>query len=427
MFAARRHVALALCVFALCVAGCRKKTPAAASFRLDNGLRVELLATPNGERAALALLFDVGADNDPPGRSGMAHLVEHLFSTSGVGGKPARTVKQRGQEVGHDFHAITGPDYTLYAMEVPAGRIMEEMDDAALRMSRLAPNENDLVRERARLLDDIATAQDRDATSAARIRAAEAVRPSRAGGMREGVSAEVEAITLDEAEAFRRAHYGGATAQLVVAGHFDVEEATKRIKAAFASAPGGKVVEPRQPNGAKVAGTLVMGDAPSALAVAVPAPAPRDPLYPAFLALALRVTEPPAPARAWKADFAPLARPDVLFVQSPIAPGEPAEPAAARVRSDVDAIVGGPPTGDESDRVLARFGGLLGMTPVTAEACAARPFEAAFAAGRRAQLGLDGNALAQATRAITPEQLAAAAKLFGAGNSAAVIAGGKVP
>src|SRR5439155_6809686 len=88
--------------------------------------------------------------------------------------------------------------------------------------------------------------------------------------------------------------------------------------------------------------------------------------------LAARVTDADAAsgARTWKADFAPLARPDVLFVQSPIAPGQPAEPAAARVRSEVDAIVAGPATGDESDRVLARFGGALGMTPTTAASCA---------------------------------------------------------
>ncbi|HMF43005.1 MAG TPA: insulinase family protein [Polyangia bacterium] len=390
-------------------------------------MRVELLATPGGDKAALALLFDVGADHDPAGRSGMAHLVEHLFSTAGVGEKSARTIKQLQEQVGHGFHAITGSDYTLYAMEVPAGRIMEEMDDAALRMSRLTPKESDLTRERARLLDEIATAQERDAPAAAMLRAAEAVRPSRAGGMREGVAAEVGAITLDEAEAFRRAHYGGATARLIVAGRFDLEEATKRIKAAFAGVPGGKVAEPRPAAGSKVTGTLVMGDAPSALAVAVPAPATRDPLYAAFLALAARVLDPPAGTRTWKADFAPLARPEVLFVQSQIAPGEPAEPAAARVRTEVDAVVGGPATGDESDRVLARFGSTLGMTPTSAEACAAQPFECAFAAGRRAQLGVDGSALAQAVRSITPEQLAAAAKLFGASNSAAVIAGGKAP
>ena len=56
----------------------------------------------------------------------------------------------------------------------------------------------------------------------------------------------------------------------------------------------------------------------------------------------------------------------------------------------------------------------------------AAPFEAAFAVRRRAQLGVDGGALGQAARSITPEQLAAAAKLFDTQNSAAIVTGGKI-
>jgi zinc protease len=424
---APRYLALAACAFELCAVGCRKKSPTAASFRLDNGLRVELLATAQGDKAALTLLFDVGADHDPIGRSGMAHLVEHLFSTAGAAGKPARTIEQLVAQYGRDFHASTAPDYTVYGVEVPAGRIMDEIDDAASRMSHLAPKENDLARERKRLLGEIAALQEGDAISAAMTRAAECVRPTRGGGLRGGVAPEVEQITLAEVEAFRQAHYGGATARLIVAGHFDVEEATKRIKAAFAGPPGGKVPEPRPPAASKVTGTLVMGDAPSAVALAVPVPAPRDPIYPAFLALALRVTAPGNPARAWRADFAPLARPDVLFVTEAVPPGQQGEAVAGRMRTALNAIVTTPAALDEPARVLEAFGGALGMTPLSADACAAAPFDAAFAAGRRAQLGIDGQALAQAARAIAPEQLAAAAKQFDGNNSAAVITGRKAP
>jgi zinc protease len=108
-----RHLGLVLCALALCSVGCRKKPPTSASFRLDNGLHVELLATSRGDKAALALLFDVGADHDPSGRSGMAHLVEHLFSTAGAAGKPARTIDQLAAQYGRDFHASTAADHTV--------------------------------------------------------------------------------------------------------------------------------------------------------------------------------------------------------------------------------------------------------------------------------------------------------------------------
>src|SRR5262245_41015194 len=95
MAAAPLRALIVASLIALCGTGtgCQKK-PAEAHFRLDNGLRVDLYATSRGDNAAYALLFDVGADHDPAGRSGMAHLVEHLFSTAGRGGKPARTVEQ---------------------------------------------------------------------------------------------------------------------------------------------------------------------------------------------------------------------------------------------------------------------------------------------------------------------------------------------
>jgi zinc protease len=429
MFAAVRRrtgrVSLLLCTVALLCGGCRKK-PTEAHFRLENGLRVDLLGASKGDKAAMALLFDVGADNDPPGRSGMAHLVERLFATSGRSGQRSRTIDQMRAQYGNDWHADTGADYTVYAVEVAGGKLMDELDDAALRMSSLWPTDADLNRERGRLLGDLATMQEHDAASAAMLRAAESLHPTRGNGLRGGVPAEIEALTLDELEAFRKAHYGGATARLVVAGNFDVGDVTKRIQSSFAKVPSGKAAPARSPSGAKVTGTLVMGDAPSAVALAVPVPEPKDPIYPALLVLAARIADSTGGGRSWKSDFAPLARPDTLFVTSAVPAGQPAEPFAAQMRADVNKVVGAPLGGDEAEHAVARFGAALGMTPATADTIAADPFQTAFAAGRRAQLGIDGAALAAGVAGVTPQQLGAAAKLFDDKSSAAVIAGGKI-
>jgi hypothetical protein len=227
----------------------------------------------------------------------------------------------------------------------------------------------------------------------------------------------METVTLAEVEAFRTAHYGGATARLVVAGPFDAQDVEKRIRAAFGDAPAAKAPEARPPGASRVTGTLVMGDAPSAVALAVPVPAPNDPLYAPFLVLAARIGP--------KGDFAPLVRPDLLFVTGPLPNPQQAEADAARMRAEVSATVGAPLGADEAARALATYGGALGAQPLGADAIAAAPFEAALAAGRRAQLAVDGKALAAAAGAVTQEQLAAAAKLFDAKSSAAVIAGGK--
>ncbi len=426
MLGAARFVSI-VCLFALCVAaGCRKK-PNEAHFRLDNGLRVDLLGTSSGDKVALVVLFDIGADHDPAGRSGTAHLVEHLFATSGGAEKQARPIEKATERYGQGFHTRTGTDYTLYGVEVSPDRILEEIDDASFRMSRLEPTQADLDRERRRLLDEIATARQRDPVVAAMTRAAESLRPTRGGGLRGGVPAEIEKLTLSEVEAFRRAHYGAPTARLIIAGHFDVEAIAKQVKASFAIAPAGKMPPAREPAASRVTGTMVMGDAPNAVALAVPIPEPKDPLYLPFLVLAERVVGPGDGKRAWKGDFAPLACPDTLLIAAPIPPGQAAqaEAFAAHMRTEVTAAVTAPPAGDEGERALEKYGGLLGLGPPRADAIAAAPFEAAFAAGRRAQLAIDGAALAQAAKSITPEQLTAAAKLFDTQNSTAVVTGGK--
>src|SRR5215831_3769479 len=246
-----RSVSLWLCLIALLADGCRRK-PTEGHVRLDNGLRVDLYATPKGDKAAFALLFDVGSDEDPAGRSGLARLVERLFATSARPGKAARPAEQMKAQTGATFHTATGNDYTLYAVEVPSGELMDELDDAALRLSSLMLADADLERERARLLAELAVAQEHDPISVAMLRAAESVRPTPGNGLRGGVPSEIAALTLDELDSFRKAHYGGATAHLVVAGHFDVAEATKRIQAGFAKAPTAKAAPARAPSGASV-------------------------------------------------------------------------------------------------------------------------------------------------------------------------------
>ena len=399
-----RRLSLVLCVFAL-VAGCRKKGPE-TEFKLDDGLRVELAPSPDGDEVALVVVFDVGADHDPAGRSGMAHLIERLFATMGREGKPNRTVQTR-----------TGPDFTDYGLAVPTARLNDELDDTALRMSTLAPTEGDLARERQRLLEQVATMQEKDPLMAAMNKASESLRPSAGGGIRGGVAAEIQAMTFAEIEAFRRAHYGAATARLVIAGRFDLAEISKRVRSAFSAVPAGKSPQARPPAGSRVTGTLVMGDLPSAVALAVPVPDPKDPVYPAFVVLATRLAM--TGGYTWKANFAPLARPDILLVTSPVPRDQPPEVFAEKMRADVMGIVKAPLAPDEPARAVNKFGGVLGLRP------AATPLETAFALGRRAQLGFDAKSMQHGIETVTQDQIAAAAKSFDAKSSAAVIAGGK--
>ncbi|MDQ3036826.1 MAG: hypothetical protein M3Y87_30815, partial [Myxococcota bacterium] len=138
------------------------ETLAAQSFRLPSGLEVELVTGPCGERAAVVVLFEVGADHDPPGRSGMAHVVERLLATPGA----------PGQVEG-------GRDSTQYSVVTERDRLLAELDAIAARLARLETSEEELARARAEVLEDGASRHGGDATRTATSYAAESVRPTR--------------------------------------------------------------------------------------------------------------------------------------------------------------------------------------------------------------------------------------------------------
>jgi zinc protease len=398
--------------------GAERRTDAAArptetladqSFRLQNGLQVELVAGPCSDSASLVVLVNVGIDHDPPGRSGLAHLAERVLS-SVAKGQTAPVVE-------------TGRDYTVYSVVVDGDRLLDELNEVAARMSR-KPTEADLERSRAQVLGNLSKLQGADAALTAMSYAEEAVQPTRGNGKRRGIASEVEAITLAELQAFWQAHFKPGNARIVVAGRFDTKKAHARIETAFAPLPTGTPPIARKAANGTVKGTLVIGDAPTAIAMAVPAPAMSSPLYPPFLVLATRLIIESSQAGSWKASYDPIKRPELLFVTSPVGKTERPEPAAARLRSQVTTILVRPLTPDDIEGAQKLFRLLLEPKLLDPAVCAKHPRAFAIARARRAQL--EAAPLTRALDKINNKQLEEASKLFDPKRIAVVIAGGSI-
>ena len=390
-------------------------TLAARPFKLANGLQVELVEGPCGESAALAVLVQVGIDHDPAGRSGMARLAGRILATSAASGRAARSVE-------------TGSDFTLYSVTVAGDHLAEELSDVAAWMSQAGPTEADLTRERARLLEELGKLAGNDAAATAVSLAEEAVVPTRGNGKRQGIAAEVEAITLPELQAFWQAHFKPGNARVTVAGRFDGAKTRAHVEAAFGAVPAGTPPVSREPGDTTVKGTLVMGEKPSAVAVAVPAPAMSDPLFAPFLVLAARLMEKGAAGRTWEARYDPIGRPELLFITGPVGQAEQPEPAAGRMRAEAAEILGRPVAAEDVARAQEAFRLLVEPELSSPKLCAKDARAFAIARARRAQMALDAAPIARALDAgdVTKEQLEEAAKLFGVKRTAAVIAGGAI-
>ncbi len=396
-------------------AGCRS-APVSESFSLANGMKVELLRA-NTSDTAVILLFDVGSDHDPEGRSGLGHLTEHVFVTAATPGTEARPVETIASLYPRGWNAQTGADYTVIATVVAATDAEAEIERAAKRMSDLRITEEDLARERPRVLQEVANmfgASGMSALGAMNV-AAEAAHPSPGRGRRGGVPEEVARITRDELEAHWSSFYRPPNARLLVAGKVDPKSARATIEKAFASIPKGSAPVRRAATEAGAAPAVtVTGTSPRSIAIAVRAPSPADADYPAFLALVARLVE----ARPRGVVFAPVDKPELLFLTGEIASGETPEAAVARVRRETQTVLSTPFSIADSKRAKATWGFLLG--PPTRVGISANPYGVAFAAGRRVQLGLDYAKISEGWRALDDASLRRAAKAFDDGPAAVV-------
>lgn len=387
------------------------ETLAEQSFELQNGLKVDLVSGNCSDSAALVVILKTGIDHDPPGRSGMAHLVERLLTTSNK--TTERSVR-------------AGTDYLLYSVGAAGDKLGDEIDTVAAWMSKSPPSDADFTRERLNVLQDIGKLQGDDAARTALSMAEESLQPTRGEGKRRGIVANVEAITYAELLSYWEAHIKPGNARIVVTGRFDPAAIRARIESAFLSIAAGTAPALRDPATSSVRGTLVMGNAPTAVAIAVPAPAMTDPNYASFLVLATRLMEKPAEPRTWEATYDPILRPEILSITGPVGPAEQPEPSAARMRKEVNALLAKPFDPADLAKTRETFQTFFEFHSVDPGICSKDPRGLAIARARGTQMGLDIAPIAKALVGTSKETLDEAAKAFDTQHSAAVIAGGSM-
>ncbi|MEM6769071.1 MAG: pitrilysin family protein [Bacteroidota bacterium] len=104
------------------------------TYTLSNGLTVVLHHDPKRTVAVVNVLYKVGSRNDPPGRTGFAHLFEHLMF---AGSEQVANFDDALQLAGGENNAVTGSDSTLYYDIVPAQNVETALWLEADRMRKL--------------------------------------------------------------------------------------------------------------------------------------------------------------------------------------------------------------------------------------------------------------------------------------------------
>ncbi|MEO6216155.1 MAG: pitrilysin family protein [Sphingomonas sp.] len=220
-----------------------KDAPASAAVKpidftertLANGLRVYAIRDTGTSNVSVQVWYDVGSKDDPAGRSGFAHMFEHLMFKA-TRNLASEQMDRLTEDVGGYNNASTNDDYTNYFEVIPANHLQRLLFAEADRMASLVvepksfASERDVVKEELRLRT---LAQPYGKLFSVYF---PAISYSRHPYARSTIGSidNLESASVDDVRAFHATYYRPDNAILVVSGNFDPKQLDAWVDQYFA-------------------------------------------------------------------------------------------------------------------------------------------------------------------------------------------------
>src|SRR5450756_803131 len=124
-----------------------------ASFTLGNGLQVVVIPDHRTPVVTQMIWYRVGSADETPGKSGLAHFLEHLMF-KGTAKHPSGEFSQTVLRIGGNENAFTSTDYTGYFQRVPREQLGKMMEFETDRMNGLILKDENVLPERDVVLEE---------------------------------------------------------------------------------------------------------------------------------------------------------------------------------------------------------------------------------------------------------------------------------
>ncbi len=201
-------------------------------FRLDNGLEVIVIPDHRAPVVTHMVWYRVGAADEPRGKSGIAHFLEHLMFKGTDRIKSGEFSKIIARNGGQD-NAFTSQDATVYHQRVARDRLPLVMEMEADRMRNLKLSKKDVQTERDVILEERRSRVDNDPSSILSEQMMATLYSSHPYGTPViGWEHEMAGLTRQDALKFYKHFYAPNNAILIVAGDVtpkEVEKLARRI------------------------------------------------------------------------------------------------------------------------------------------------------------------------------------------------------
>jgi zinc protease len=217
-------------------------------YTLDNGLEVILHEDHSTPVVAVNTWYHVGSGDERPGRTGFAHLFEHVMFM-GSENVPVGAFDRLLEAAGANNNGTTSTDRTSYFEWLPSNALPLALWLDADRMGRLLPTmdqkkldlQRDVVKnERREGVDNVPYGRAEETMLAALYPAGHPYSWDVIGSM-----ADLSAATLDDVKGFFRTYYAPNNATLTIAGDFDPDSAKAWVRRYFGGIPRGPALPPR--------------------------------------------------------------------------------------------------------------------------------------------------------------------------------------
>lgn len=204
-----------------------------AEYRLGNGLTVLVSKDDSAPVVSYHTWFAVGSRHEKPGKTGLAHLFEHLMFNE-VEGRPAGTFDRLLEEAGAETNAATWVDWTFYHENVPRDRIGLVIQLEGERMGKLVLRDPQVTSEKEVVANERRYRVDDDVEGAVNELLYKMAFTQHAYGWPTiGWMEDIQNFTTEDCVAFYKTFYAPNNATIVVVGDVKDRDLLSKIQAAY--------------------------------------------------------------------------------------------------------------------------------------------------------------------------------------------------
>ena len=219
--------------------------PKIADFTLANGLKLVIIPDHRAPVVTHMIWYKVGAADETPGKSGLAHFLEHLMF-KGTAKYPTGHFSRVIASLGGQENAFTSNDYTAFYQRVPSDQLKTVMEFEADRMTGLQLTDAVVLPERDVILEE----QNQRVANSPRARLGEQIDAALYlnnpyGKPVIGWRHEMEQLSRDDAIGFYRRFYAPNGAVVIIAGDVEPELARKFAEETYGQLKRNDIIVPR--------------------------------------------------------------------------------------------------------------------------------------------------------------------------------------